>query len=73
MCFVHCLYKIGPALFDYNKRLIQLSVIQSSNEHCNSQCSYQMTAERSSGRSDRCSHGNLTAIIAGLNDALLRR
>ncbi len=27
MCFVHCLYITGPAIFDYNKQLILLTVI----------------------------------------------
>ncbi len=30
MCFVLFLYRMGPAIFDYNKRLILLSVIQLS-------------------------------------------
>ncbi len=34
MCFVHCLYITGPAIFDYNKRLIQLIVIPLSGGHC---------------------------------------
>ncbi len=36
MCFVHCLYKTGPAIFDNNKRLIQLTVIPLSGRHCTS-------------------------------------
>jgi hypothetical protein len=31
---VYCLYIIGPAIFDYNKRLILLSVIPLSGGHC---------------------------------------
>jgi hypothetical protein len=27
MCFVHCLYITGTAIFDYTKRLIQLTVV----------------------------------------------
>jgi hypothetical protein len=34
MCFVHCLYITGPAISDYNKRLIQLTVIPLSGGHC---------------------------------------
>ncbi len=32
--FVLCLYIIGPAIFDYNMRLILLSVIPLSGGHC---------------------------------------
>jgi hypothetical protein len=31
---VHCLYIIGPAIFEYNKRLILLSVAPLSGGHC---------------------------------------
>jgi hypothetical protein len=31
---VYCLSIRGPAIFDYNKRLILISVIQLSGEHC---------------------------------------
>ncbi len=34
MCFVHFLYVTGPAVFDYNKRLIQLTVIPLNGGHC---------------------------------------
>ncbi len=34
MCFVHCLCVVGPAIFDYNKRLIQLTMIPLSGGHC---------------------------------------
>ncbi len=34
MCFVHCLCITGPAMFDYNKRLIQLTVIPLSGGQC---------------------------------------
>jgi hypothetical protein len=34
MCFVYCLYMTGPYLFDYIKRLIQLTVIPLSGGHC---------------------------------------
>jgi hypothetical protein len=38
MCFVHCLYVTGPAIFDYNKRLIQLTVIPLNGGHCITYC-----------------------------------
>ncbi len=34
MCFVYCLYMTGPYIFDYIKRLIQLTVIPLSGGHC---------------------------------------
>jgi hypothetical protein len=33
VCFVHCLYVTGPAIFDNNKRLVQLTVIPLSGGH----------------------------------------
>jgi hypothetical protein len=33
MCFVYCSYKIEPAIFDYNKRLIPLSGGHFSNKN----------------------------------------
>ncbi len=33
MGFVYCLYITGPAIFDYNKRMIQLTVIPLSGGH----------------------------------------
>ena len=33
--FCICLGAIGPVIFDYNKRLSLLSVIQLSGKHCN--------------------------------------
>jgi hypothetical protein len=35
MCFVHCVYITGEAIFDYNKWLIQITVILLSGGHCN--------------------------------------
>ncbi len=35
MCFMYCLYMTGPNIFDYIKRLIQLTVISLSGRHCN--------------------------------------
>jgi hypothetical protein len=34
MCFVHCLLIIWPAIFDYNKQLILLTVIPLSGGNC---------------------------------------
>ncbi len=42
LTFVFCLvYIMGPAIFDYNKRLILLSVFQLSSKHCLSKCNSQ--------------------------------
>ena len=42
--FVHCLFLMGPAISDYNKRMILLSVIRISGGH------YEITEMNSSPR-----------------------
>jgi hypothetical protein len=50
MCFLYCLYMTGPYIFDYIKRLIQLTVIPLSGGHCTKKAACETFVKKSTSK-----------------------